>query len=200
MTIEELVKIIAEAVAKYIFLDQQKVLALCFDEANRTELLEAARSVNGRADYVPASGMEGIREDYDVMFVDHIRFPDLAEAALALAFSPWGRLIGGMLSRGKPVFQLKKTPGSGLLGPACRTVLKGYWRQLASLGVVLLDSGGAPVGGAEREILHSGNVLSRRDLFVFPGADRIVIGREALVTALAADEARARGIEIVRRE
>jgi hypothetical protein len=200
MTIEELVKIIVETVTKYIFLDRQKVLALCFDETNKTELMEAARCVNGRADYVPGSEIERAGEDYDVMFVDYIRFPDVAEAALGLAFSPWGRLIGGMVARGKPVFQLKKTPGSGELNPACRTVLKGYWKQLYSLGVVLLDSGYSSAGGVKGEILYTGNVLSRRDIFACSNADRIVIGRDVVVTALAADEARARSMEIVRRE
>jgi hypothetical protein len=199
MTIEELVKIIAETVTKYILLDRQKVLALCFDEANKTELMEAARSINGRADYVPGTDIERIGESYDVMFVDYIRFPDVAEAALGLAFSHWGRLIGGMVARGKPVFQLKKTPGSRELNPACRNVLKGYWKQLYLLGVVLLDSGGSAAGGAAKEILYTGNVLSRQNLLACSKADRIVIGREVAVTALAADEARARNIEIVRR-
>ena len=206
MTTEELIKIIVETVTKYIFLDRQKVLALCFDEANKTELLEAARSINGRADYIPADGIARAGDDYDVMFVDHIRFPDVAEAALGLAFSPWGRLIGGMVSRGKPVFQLKKTPGSGELNPACRDVLKGYWKKLYSLGVVLLDSGGpAPSGGggrpgAVKDTPYAGNVLSRRDLLRHTREGRLAIARGVLVTALAADTARDRNIEIVRQE
>jgi hypothetical protein len=204
MTIEELESIVVETVKKYILLDRQKVLALCFDETNKAELLEAARSINGRADYVPCGDIERAGEDYDVMFVDYIRFPDVAEAALGLAFSPWGRLVGSMIVRGKPVFQLKKTPGSGQLSPACRAVLKGYWKQLYSLGVTLLDSGVSSDGGVQGEVkkeaLYNGNVLSRRDIFAFPNADRIVIGREVLVTALAADEAQARNMEIVRRE
>jgi hypothetical protein len=162
--------------------------------------MEAARCINGRADYVPASDIERAGEDYDVMFVDYIRFPDVAEAALGLAFSPWGRLIGGMVARRQPVFQLKKTPGSGDLNPACRTVLKGYWKQLYSLGVVLLDSGDTSASRVKGETLYTGNVLSRQDLIAYSNADRIVIGREVVVTALAADEARARNIEIVRRE
>jgi hypothetical protein len=199
MVIEELVKIIVETVTKYILLDRQKVLALCFDEANKTELMEAACSINGRADYVPGSDIERVSDDYDVLFVDYIRFPDVAEAALGLAFSPWGRLIGGMVVKGKPVFQLKKTPGSRELNPACRAVLKAYWKRLYSLGVVLLDSGNSAPGGAGKEALYAGNVLSRQDLIAYSNADRIVIGREGVVTALAADEARARNIEIVRR-
>jgi hypothetical protein len=199
MVIEELVKIIVETVTKYILLDRQKVLALCFDEANKTELMEAACSINGRADYAAGSGIERVGDDYDVLFVDYIRFPDVAEAALGLAFSPWGRLVGGMVARGKPVFQLKKTPGSRELSPAYRTVLRAYWKQLYSLGVVLLDSGDSVSGGAGKEVLYTGNVLSRRDLAACSNAGRIVIGREVVVTALAADEARARNIEIVRR-
>jgi hypothetical protein len=200
MTIEELVKIIVETVTKYLFLDRQKVLALCFDEANKTELMEAARCVNGKADYIPGGDIERAGGDYDVLFVDYIRFPDVAEAALGLAFSPWGRLIGGMLAGGKSVFQLKKTPGSRDLNPACRTVLKRYWKQLYLLGVVLLDSGGSSAGGVKKDLLYAGNVFSRQDLFACSNADRVVVGREVVVTALAADEARARNIEIVRQE
>jgi hypothetical protein len=200
MTIEELIKIIVETVTKYIFLDRQKVLALCFDEANKTELMEAARCINGRADYISGGDIERAGGDYDILFVDYIRFPDVAEAALGLAFSPWGKLIGGMVAGGKPVFQLKKTPGSAELNPACRTVLKGYWKQLYSLGVVLLNSGGSGTAEAGKELLYTGNVLSRRDIFACSGAGRIVIGGKVVVTALAADEARARNIEIVRQE
>ena len=204
MTIEELARIVAETVTKYIFLERQRVLALCFDEANKTELLEAARSINGKADYVAASNIDSAGENYDVMFVDYIRFPDVAEAALGLAFSPWGRLAGGMVSRGKPVFQLKKTPGSAELNPACRAALGCYWKQLDSLGVVLLDSGGPdPAGAADRgvkETPYAGNVLSRRDLLRHTREGRLVIARGVLVTALAADTARDRNIEIVRRE
>jgi hypothetical protein len=105
-----------------------------------------------------------------------------------------------MVAGGKPVFQLKKTPGSGELNPACRTVLKAYWKRLYSLGVVLLDSGDSASGGAGKEALYTGNVLSRQDLIAYSNANRIVIGREVVVTVLAADEARARNIEIVRRE
>jgi hypothetical protein len=199
MTIEELVKIIIETVTKDLLLDRQKVLALCFDEANKTELMEAACSINGRADYAAGSDIERIAEDYDVLFVDYIRFPDVAEAALGLAFTPWGRLMGGMVARGKPVFQLKKTPGSGDLNPVCRAVLKTYWKRLNSLGVVLLDSGGSASGGAGKEALYTGNVLSRQDIIAYSNADRIVIGRDVVVTALAADEARAGNIELVRR-
>jgi hypothetical protein len=199
MAIEELIRIIVETVTKYILLDRQKVLALCFDEANKAELMEAACSINGRADYVAGGDIEHIVEDYDVLFVDYIRFPDVAEAALGLAFSPWGRLIGSMVTRRKSVFQLKKTPGSRDLNPACRTMLKAYWKQLYSLGVVLLDSGGSAPGGTGKESIYTGNVLSRRELLACSGTDRIVIGREVVVTALAADEARARNIEIIRR-
>jgi hypothetical protein len=204
MTIEDLVRIIAETVAKYIFLERQKVLALCYDEANKPELLEAARSINGRADYVAANDIERVGENYDIMFVDYIRFPDVAEAALGLAFSPWGRLVGGMVSRGKPVFQLKKTPGSGELNPAYRALLKGYWKQLYSLGLVLLDSEysapGGDAGKAVEETRYTGNVLSRQDLFKYTRGGRIVIARGVLVTALAADTAKAMNIEIVSQE
>jgi hypothetical protein len=103
-----------------------------------------------------------------------------------------------MLARGKPVFQLKKTPGSRELNPACRTVLKGYWKQLYSLGVVLLDSGGSTAKGAGKEALYTRSVLSRQDLFAYTGTDRLVIARGVVVTALAADAAKAMNIKIVR--
>jgi hypothetical protein len=66
--------------------------------------------------------------------------------------------------------------------------------------VVLLDSGGSASGGAGKEALYTGNVLSRQDLIAYSDADRIVIGRDVVVTALAVDEARARNIEMVRRK
>jgi hypothetical protein len=204
MTIEELVKIIAETVTKYMFLERQRVLAVCFDDANRAALLEAAQTVNGRADFFSGGAIERITGDYDVMFVDYIRFPDVAEAALGLAFSPWGALAGKMLSRGRPVFQLTKTPGSGELSPACRTALKGYWKRLYSLGVRLLDtggnSGGETKGEAKKEAAYTKNVLSRQDLFAYAGAERLRIGRGVVVTSLAADTARDMGIQIVRQE
>jgi hypothetical protein len=200
MTIEKLVKIIAETAAKYIFLERQNVLALCFDEANKAELMEAAQSINGRADYAAAAGIERICENYDALFVDYIPFPDVAEAALGLALSPWGRLAGGMLARGKPVFQLKKTPGSGELSPPYRAVLKGYWKQLYFLGVVLLDSGKPPAGTGKgrKEKQYTKNVLSRQDLFDCGGVDRLIVAGGVVVTALAADTARAMNIELVR--
>jgi hypothetical protein len=204
MTIEEVVKIIVEAVTKYMFLDRQKVLALCFDEANKISLMEVAQSINGRADYFSGGDIERITGDYDVMFVDYIRFPDVAEAALGLAFSPWGALMGRMLSRGKSVFQLKKAPGSGDMSPACRTMLKTYWKQLYSLGVVLLEtsgSGGEPKGGEPKnDAVYTRNVLSRQDLFAYTGAKRLFIGRDVVVTTLAADAAKAINMEIVRME
>jgi hypothetical protein len=204
MTIEELVKIIVEIVAKYMFLERQRVLAVCFDDANSAALLEAAQTINGRADFFSGGAIERITGDYDVMFVDYIRFPDAAEAALGLAFSPWGALAGKMLSRGKPVFQLIKTPGSGELSPACRTMMKGCWKQLYALGARLLDTGGTgggeTKGEAENEAAYTKNVLARQDLFAYAGAARLLIGRDVVVTSLAADTARDMGIQIVRQE
>lgn len=202
MTFEELIKIIVETVTKYFFLERQKVAALCFDEVNKTALMEAAQSINGRADYFSGSDIERIAGTYDVMFVDYIRFPDAAEAALGLAFSPWGRLMGNMLAQGKPVFQLKKTPGSRELSPAYRAMLKGYWKQLYALGVRLLDadgtSGAVTTEAAQTEAVYTGNVLSRKDLFAYANGGRLVLGKDVVVTDLAADTAKLMNIDIIR--
>jgi hypothetical protein len=156
MTIEELVKVIAETVQKYLLLESQKVLALYFDDANKAELLEAA---------------------------------------LGLAFTPWGRLAGAMLSRGKPVFQLKKAPAES--SPACRKMMKTYWARLAGLGVVLLDT---KEKNSPAKTVFRKNVLSRRDLYGYKNTGRLIIGRGVVVTTLAAEAAKAMNIEIVRQE
>ncbi|MDR0599022.1 MAG: hypothetical protein LBG84_02925 [Treponema sp.] len=211
MTIEELVKIIAETIAKYLYLDSQRVLALCFDEANKGELLEAARSVNGRADYVFGPEIGRVTGDYDVLFVDYIPFPHAAEAALGLAFSPWGALAGKMAAGGKRIFQLKRAPGGGEMNPECRKMLKEYWARLYSLGVRLLDAGSpveasrgaAPAvetGSVGESAVYAKGLLSRRDLFDYPGIKQLIVGKDVLVTALAEDTARAMKIEIVRRK
>lgn len=200
MTLEELVKIIAEIAAKYLILDRQRVLALGHDEANRAELMEAAQSINGRADYVARRDLEWVSGVYDAVFVDYIPFPDAAEAALGLAFSPWGRLMAGTLSRGKPVFQLKRSPGSGELSPAYREMMKGCWKQLYALGVRLLEGGRLDNRAGKSEAVYVKNVLSRQDLAAYAKAGRIVLGKGVVVTALAADAAKAMHIEIVRPE
>lgn len=204
MTIKELVEIIAGIAARYLFLERQKVLALGFDEANRTALIEAAQTINGRVDYFSSGAIDCITGEYDVMFVDYIRCPNAAEAALGLAFSPWGVLAGRMLSRGKPVFQLKKMPGSEELSPAYRALMKGYWKRLYSLGVRLLDEGrtggGLDDGVVKKEAAYTKNVLSRQDLLAFPGVERILLGKGVVVTSLAADTAKAMHIQIVKQE
>ncbi|MDR2551582.1 MAG: hypothetical protein LBD31_00225 [Treponema sp.] len=207
MTFEDLIKIIVEAVTKYLFLERRKVLALCFDGENKTELMEAAQSINGRADYFSGGDIEKINGDYDVMFVDYMPLSGLAEAALGLTISPWGRLMGTMLIRGRTVFQLKKAPESGDITPAYLELLRAYWTQLHKLGVVFLNSGIGRVSGKTGEApvlgkkdVYIKNVLSRQDLMAYVGTDRLLVGRDVLVTALAADTARAMKINIVKQK
>jgi len=205
MTLEELVKIIVEAVERHFFLDRQKVLALCFDEANKAELLEAANSINGRADYFSAADIERVGDGYDAMFVDYIPIFGVAEPALGLCITPWGKLMAAMVSRSKPVFQLKKAPSSYEINPACRELLKEHWARLYSLGVVLLDNnaGGGHAGPkvpAKGEAVYAKNVLSRQDIYGYLGINRLVVGKDVVVTALAADTAKALKIELARQE
>ncbi|MDR0512385.1 MAG: hypothetical protein LBG93_04705 [Treponema sp.] len=201
MTLKELIRIIVQVVERYFFLERQKVLALYFDQANRQELMEAAKSINGRADCFSAADLERAAGDYDIVFVDYIPAHMVAEPALGLCVSPWGKLMAAMFIRSKPVFQLKKDPDSGSFSPACRALLKEHWLRLASLGVVLLDSeGGEAEITAQQETVYTGNVLSRGDVNRYAGVNKIVVGNNVLVTSLAGETARELGIELIRQK
>ena len=201
MTLKELIRIIVEAVERYFFLERQNVLALYFDQTNRHELTEAAQSINGRAECVSAADIEHITEEYDVVFVDYIPIHMVAEPALGLCVSPWGKLMASMFGRGKPVFQLKKAPDSGTFSPACRALLKEHWARLSSLGVILLDVVNDKAELSEKpEAVYTGNVLSREDIFLYRSNNKIVVGKNVLITALAEDTARELRIALVRQK
>ena len=201
MDLTELIRIIVLAVEKYFFLERQKVLALYFDQANRHELAEAAQSINGRADCFSAVDIERVTGEYDALFVDYIPVNMVAEAALGLCISPWGRLAASMFSKNKPVFQLKKDPDSGVFSQACRALLKEHWARLSSLGVVLLDTGrGEAQVPAQNETVFTGNVFSRKDIFRYCGVNKIIVGKNVLITALAEETARELGIMLARQK
>ena len=206
MTLEKLIQIIVEVVERHFFLERQKVLALCFDEANRQELMDAANSINGNADCFSSADLDRIHGDYDVMFVDYIPVFAVAEAALGICVSSWGRLMASMFSRSKPVFQLKKAPGSDGISQPCRKLLKEHWARLDSLGVILLDTldtNEESFRGEEQEpigekVVYTKNLLSRRDVCAFNGINTLVVGKGVLVTALAEDMAKDLKIKLVR--
>jgi len=203
MTLEKLIQIIVEVVERHFFLERQKVLALCFDEANRSELMDAANLINGRADYVSSADMDRISGDYDVIFVDYIPIFAVAEAALGICITSWGKLMASMFSRSKPVFQLKKAPGSDGISQPCRKLLMEHWARLDSLGVILLDANAGSVSSEEKGVageqaVYTRNVLSKRDIHAYDGISKLIVGRGVVVTALAEDTARDLKIKLIR--
>jgi len=203
MTLEKLIAIIVEVVERHFFLERQKVLVLYFDQANRQELMDAANLINGKADCFSSADMDRIHGDYDVMFVDYIPVFAVAEAALGICISSWGKLMASMFSRGKPVFQLKKAPGSDGISQPCRKLLKEHWARLDSLGVILLDANAESVSGEEKgaageQAVYTRNVLSKRDIYAYDGISKLVVGKGVLVTALAEEMARYLKIKLIR--
>jgi hypothetical protein len=210
MDLRELIKIIVEVVDHYLAVSRLKVLAVSFDEENggsgREEVLKAAWTINGEAVFSGADACNSAVDGgaVDVLFVDYIPFSVAAEIALGLAVSPFGILAHRVLARGKPVFVLKKAPGSDTLRGAYRELYKNYWRAIASFGVVLLPREKAEDTGVKAArngaAVYEKNVLSRSDIFKYANAEKLIVGKDVVITDLARDTAKKMNIKIERRQ
>jgi hypothetical protein len=204
---EELIKIVIEVVEKQRTLTRAKILATAVDEADKADVLAQASLVSSDVTFVPVSGLDGVTDTFDMLFFDYVPLCQAAEFALGLTVTPLGRRVFEFLSRGKPTYILKKDPRSAEVKPAYRTLLKKHWGALAELGMGVCHgdwlatlqgvqgSGGSTSVNTAKYVK---NVLAREDLPEYASAGKIVVGKNVVVTCLAAETAKKMGIDIVR--
>jgi hypothetical protein len=213
MTKEELVKIITEVIESQRAFSKAKILATAVDEADKADVLAAATQVSDDVTFVPMSGLDGVTENYDMLFFDYVALDQAAEFALGLTITPLGRKVFAFLSRGKPTYILKKDPKSPETKPRYRTLLKRHWGALAELGMGVCHGDwlaqlkekcscgcdcGCSGGASSNTVKYTKNVLSRADVAEYASAGKIVICKDVVVTCLAAETAKKMGIDIVR--
>ena len=205
MTLEELIRIIVEAVERMIKLSKIKVAAYAFDHANASETLDAAEVVNGSAQLLAPSYDSYQKHDHaDILFLDYIPIEYLPRLALCILDDSISQLISTMISEGKTVYVLKKAPEkSGNPPAAFNALLDTYYSILKSYGVIFLHLESIsespvseiPVSGPCSFV---GNVLSLKELQNYPIDSSITIGQSCVITTLALETAEKMNITIIR--
>jgi hypothetical protein len=205
ISFEELMNIITAVVEEQLALSKKRVLAVACKNDNKDALLAAARGINGNADYCLLADLDKAARNYDVFFVDYLSNATLAEVALGLGLSQLGQWVGAYLGHRKPVFVTCQKRFAGGV-PAYDALFDQYRQTVEAYGVVFLD-GAAPAKVEQPSApsvitagLYTKNVLSKADLYPYRSAGKVVVGKNVLVTTLAADAARDMKIAITRQE
>lgn len=213
MTLERLIRIVAEAVERAIALQSLRVCAIVMERENAAVLKEAASSINGTYELFCES-MDGADLGCDVFFIDCVPPHYLAKLALGICDDAASRALGEAALRGKPIFVLKDDcPLHPETSAAFAAMLGSYRAMLESYGYVFLNDTAESAETQNRSTLHlsgeatvraacyDGNVLSRRELLEISGGRRgaiVTVSGGVLVTAFAQETARLMGIEIKR--
>jgi hypothetical protein len=137
-----LIKAIVEAVEEHRALSHRKVLVLANDPANCDALDEATAGFPGVLEKLPydefADPAHPWGGPYDVLIMDYMPLDKVSAIALGMCQNPLGCLVQHLLMRAKPVYLLKKAPGSETLIGPYRELFKKHWAALASYGVGFL--------------------------------------------------------------
>jgi hypothetical protein len=109
--------------------------------------------------------------------------------------------VGAYLGHQKPVFVTCQKRFAGGV-PAYNALFDQYRQVVESYGVVFLDDGAPiaqlPAARIESAGTYTKNVLTRADVYPYQAAGQVVVGKNVVVTTLAADAARALNIAITR--
>lgn len=201
MTLEELTRIIIEAVELVIALQKLHVGICIFDAANAEKVREAALSLNGKC-LPQGAGTCAC----DVVFTDALPVSHFAKLALGIIDDEKTQYIHGTVMNGGTVFVLGAAPTALEKTPlACAALLEKYKSMLESYGYIFLGEGeNAPEAGqnpgARTDIfdLRHKRVIGGTDLATLPDGCRVYANIGAVITGLAEDMARDKKIVIER--
>jgi len=204
MTLEELIRIIIEAVDSAMALQRLRVGVCLFDAANLSKVQEAAGCIGGKGpllDMETAAGMP-----CDVIFTDAPPVGHFAKLALGIIDSNPAKYLHEAIMNGGTVFVLGDAPAAlQKTPPACAALLQKYKTMLEAYGYVFLGAGDTfqetpGSGGTEAGCfdLRGKKVIGRGDIAALPRGGRVLADGSALITNLAADVARDKKIAIKR--
>lgn len=201
MTLEELTRIIIEAVERAMALQKLHVGVCVFDAANAEKVREAALSLNGKC---LLRGAETCV--CDVVFTDALPVSHFAKLALGIIDDEQTHYLHGTVMNGGAVFVLGAAPAAlEKTPPSCAALLEKYKIMLESYGYVFLgEEKNAPEAGqnpgARTDIfdLRHKRVMGGTDLATLPNGCRVYANSGAVITGLAADMARDKKIVIER--
>ncbi|MFZ5826552.1 MAG: hypothetical protein ACOY94_19845 [Bacillota bacterium] len=133
-----------------------------------------------------------------------LRPASAARIALGLDSGTVPRLTAAALFAGKRVTVVPGWSGTGG-SPAYRALYDGYLERLRSFGVEVLAGGAGPAPAPESPQApgetYGGRLLTEADVLALAGrgVTRLALAPRTLVTALALDAARTRGLQLERR-
>jgi len=200
MTLEQLIRIIVEAVERVIKLSKIRVIVYAFDHANASETLDAAEAINGSVQMLsPNFDLSQTLDSGDTLFIDYIPIEYLPRLALGIFDDSISRLIYTMISEGKTVYILKKAPKrQGNPPAALNALLETYYSLLESYGVIFLY----PESTSEICVsVHNhfvGNVLSLKEMQSYPANSSLIIEPNCVITTLALETAEKMNVTITR--
>ena len=201
MTLEQLIRIVVEAVERAITLNRFKIAAYAFNKANTEQTLQAARVINGSAVLLSNESLLSETDSCDILFLDSIPIEYLPKLALGICDDSVSRLINMMPAQGKTIFVLRAPEQLPNAPMAFKALMNTYRGLLNNYGYIFLDSENNSshnqgLAGSCRRF--TGNVLSRADLMSYPRAGEIIVGPDCVVTALALETAKQKDVTIKR--
>jgi len=200
MTLEQLIRIIVEAVERVIKLSKIRVIAYAFDHTNEREILDAAEAINGSARLLsPNFDLSQTHDCGDTLFIDYIPIEYLPRLALGIFDDSISQLICTMVSEGKTVYIVKKAPKKyGNPPAALNALLDTYYSLLESYGVIFLHpESTSEICGSERNHFV-GSVLSLKELQSYPANSSLIIEPSCVITTLALETAEKMNVTITR--
>lgn len=204
MTLEELTRIIIEAVERAIALQKLRVGVCLFDAANAEKVRKTAIGLNGQC--LPLDAESAGTGVCDVVFTDALPVSHFAKLALGIIDDERSQYLHGAVMNGGTIFVLGDAPAAlQRTPPACAALLEKYKIILESYGYVFLGEEKSAVAaeqnpGERADIfdLRHKRVIGGADLATLPGGGRVYADSGAVVTVLAADMARDKKIVIER--
>lgn len=201
MTLEELIRIIIEAVEQAMALQKLRVGVCVFDSANAKKVRETALCLNGK--YLPKGAETSV---CDVVFTDALPVSHFAKLALGVIDDEQAQYLHDTVMNGGTIFVLGDAPAAlKRTPPACAALLEKYKTMLESYGYVFLDTGKKTPGAEQNPCtradifdLRHKRVIGGADIATLPGGGCVYANSGAVVTGFAADMARDKKIVIER--
>lgn len=198
MTLEQLIKIVAEIVEQEIARMGVKVAGYVFDPVNNGRITQLMEEVNPYGKLYNRSKGFPV-EVPDVLFIDYIPAKYLAKLALCIVDDdPFVAFFSEMLLSGKKIVVAQSTP---VVNEAVLPLFSAYEKMLQQYGCTFLQkTGGVAVDAqfaTQPANAFQGNVLTIKHLAEYKSNGKVYLKRGVSVTSLAKEDAIRRNIELI---